>query len=122
MTVIHLGPPLLAARAVCARNVFSPRVRILGPPLVLKQSENTGGATSNTCCLNARVFWARAARWRLHSSGMTYFRRVLGLSMRRRCCLRHFLLIAPLLWLPRLVSCRSSSTLLLPWDAPPPGA
>ena len=88
--------------------------------LSLKQTENTGGATSNTCCLNARVFWAREARWRLHSSGMTSLRHVWGLSMRRRCCLRHFLLIVPLLWLPRLVSSRSSSTLLLPWDVPPP--
>ena len=51
---------------------------------------------------------------------MTSLRHVLGLSMRRRCCLRHFLLIVPLLWLPRLVSCCSSSTLLLPWDIPPP--
>ena len=34
----------------------------------------------------------------------------------------YFLLIVPLLWLPRLVSCRSSSTLLLPWDVTPPGA
>ena len=33
-----------------------------------------------------------------------------------------FILIVPLLWLPRLVSYRSSSTLLLPWDAPPLGA
>ena len=30
--------------------------------------------------------------------------------------------IVPLLWLPRLVSYRSSSTLLLPWDVPPLGA
>ena len=50
------------------------------------------------------------------------FCHVLGLSLRRRCCLRHFLLIVPLLWLLRLVSYRSSSTLLLPWDIPPPGA
>ena len=100
--------------------MFSPRVRILGPPLVLTQTENTGGVTSNTCCLNARVLWAWEALWRLHSSGMTSLRHVLGLSMHRRCCLRHFLLIVPLLWLPRLVLCRSSSTLLLPWDAPPP--
>ena len=74
----------------------------------LDNARNQTNGPSNTCCLNARVFWARAARWRLHSSGMTYFRHVLGLSMRRRCCLRHFLLIVPLLWLPRLVSCRSS--------------
>ena len=117
-----MGPPLLLMRAVCARNVFSPRVRILGLVLELTQTENTGGTTSNTCCLNARVFWAREARSRLHSSGMTSLRRVLGLIMRRRCCLRHFLLIVPLLWLPRLVSYRSSSTLLLPWDVPPFGA
>ena len=51
---------------------------------------------------------------------MTSLRHVLGLTMRRRCCLRHFLLIVPLLWLPRLVSYHSSSTLLLPWDVPPP--
>ena len=106
-------------RAVCARNMFSPRVRISGLLLVLTQTENTGGATSNTCCLNARVFWAQEARWRLHSSGMTSLRHVLGLIMRRRCCLRRFLLIVPLLWRPRLVSYRSSSTLLLPWDIPP---
>ena len=80
----------------------------------------TGGATSNTCCLNARIFWAREARWRLHSSGMTSLRCVLVLIMRRWCCLRNFLLIVPLLWLPRRVSYRSSSTLLLPWYAPPP--
>ena len=117
-----LGPPLLPMRAVCAMNVFSPRVRILGLLLVLTQTENTGGATSNTCCLNAPVFWAREAHWRLHSFGMTSLRHVLGLIMRPRCCLRHFLLIVPLLWLPRLVSYRSSLTLLLPWDVPPLGA
>ena len=109
-------------RAVCARHMFSPHVRILDPPLVLTQTENTGGATSNPCCLNARVFWAWVARWRLRSSGMTSLRHVLGLSMRRRCYLRHVLLIVPLLWLPQLVLYRSSSTLLLPWDVPPLGA
>ena len=46
-------------------------------------------------------------------------RRVLGLIMHRRCCLQRFLLIVPLLWLPRLVSSRSSSTLLLHWDVLP---
>ena len=106
-------------RAVCARNVFSPRVRIFCLLLVLTQTENTGGATSNTCCLNARVFWAREARWRLRSSGIISLRHVLGLSTRRRCYLQHFLLIVPLLWLPQLVSYRSSSALLLPWDVPP---
>ena len=30
----------------------------LGLLLGLTQTENTGGATSNTCCLNARVSWA----------------------------------------------------------------
>ena len=119
---LTLGPSLLPMCAVCARNVFSPRVRILGLLLVPTQTENTGGATSNTCCLHARVFRAREARWRLHSSGMTSLRRVLGLIKRRRCCLQHFLLIVPLLWLPRLVSYCSSSTLLLPWDVPPLGA
>ena len=71
--------------------------------------------------LNALV-GAQEAHWRLHSSGMTSLRHVLGLTMRWRCCLRQFLLIVPLLWLPRLVSYRSSSTLLLPWDVPPLGA
>ena len=115
-----LGPPLLPMRAVYARNMFSPHVRILGLLLGLTQTENTGGATSNTCCLNAWVFWARVARWRLHFSGMTSLRHVLGLIMHRLCCLQHFILIIPLLWLPRLVSSRSSSTVLLPWDVPPP--
>ena len=109
-------------RAVYAGNVFSPRIRILGLLLVLTQTENTGDATSNTCCLNARVFWAREARSWLHFSGMTFLRHVLGLIMHRRCCLQRFLLTVPLLWLPRLVSSRSSSTLLLQWDAPPHGA
>ena len=68
------------------------------------------------------AFWAREVRWRLCSSGMTSLRNVLGLSMCRRCCLRHFLLIVPLLWLPRLVSYRSSSTLLLPWHVHALGA
>ena len=109
-------------RAVYARNVFPPFVPILGLLLGLTQTENTGGATSNTCYLTARVLWAREARWRSHSSGMTFLRRDLGLIMHRRCCLQHFLLIVPLLWLPRLGSSRSSSTLLLPWDVPPLGA
>ena len=46
--------------------MFSPHVRILGLLIGLTQIENTGCATSNTCCLNARVFWAREAHWRLH--------------------------------------------------------
>ena len=58
----------------------------------------------------------------LHFSVMTFLKRVLGLIMHRRCCLQHFLLIIPLLWLPRLGSSRSSSTLLLHWDVPPLGA
>ena len=102
----------------CQERVF-PHVRILGLLLGLTQTEITGGATSNTCCLNARVFGAQEARWQLHFSGMTSSRRVLGLIMHRRCCLQHFLLIIPLLWLPRLVSSRSFSTLLLHWDVPP---
>ena len=51
-----LGPPQLLMRAVYAGNVFSPHVRILGLLLGLTQTENIGGAPSNTCCLNARVF------------------------------------------------------------------
>lgn len=111
-----------AVACACCVYVFSPHVRILGLLLGLTQAGKTGGATSNTCCLNARVLWAREARWRLHFSGMTSLRRVLDLSMHRRCCLQRFLLIVPLLWLPRLVSSRSSSTLLLHWDVPRLGA
>ena len=109
------------ACSLCQEHVF-PSCSDFGSAPRAHATENTGGATSNTCCLNARVFWAREARWRLHSSGMTSLTRVLGLIMRRRCCLRHFLLIVPPLWLPRLVSSRSSSTLLLHWDVPPLGA
>ena len=109
-------------RAVYGMNMFSPHVRILGLLLGLTQKENTGCATSNTCCSNGRVFWAREARWRLHFSGMISLRRFLGLIMHRRCCLQHFLLIVPLMWLPRLVSSRSSLTLLLHWNVPPLGA
>ena len=47
---------------------------------------------------------------------------LLDLVMHRRCCLQHFLLTVPLFWLARLVSSRSSSTLLLRWDVPPLGA
>ena len=102
-------------RAVYARNVLSPHVRIFCLLLGLTQTENTctGRATSNTCCLKARVFWSREARWRLHFSGMTSLRLVLGLIMHRQCSLQYFLVIVPLLWLPRLVSSRSSSSLLL---------
>ena len=92
---LSLGPPLLPVRAVYARNVFSPRVRILDLLLGLTETGNTGGATSNTCCSNARVFWAWEACWRLHFSGMTSLRRVLGLIMHWRCCLQRFSLIVP---------------------------
>ena len=114
-----LGPPLLPPHAVYARNVFSPHVRILGLHLGITETENTGGATSKTCCLNARVFWDREARWRLSFSWMTSLGRALDLIMHRRRCLQRFLLIITLLWLPRLASSRSSSTLLLQWDVAP---
>ena len=55
-------------------------------------------------------------------SGMTSAGRVLDLIMQLRCCLQRFFLIVPLLWLPRLVLTRSSSTLMLHWDHPPLGA
>ena len=105
--------------SVCDRNVFPPHVRILGLLIGLTQTWNTGGATSNTCCLNAWISWAREARWRLSFSGMTSLGRVLDLIMHQRCCLQHFLMIVPLLWPPRLVSSCSSSTLLPHWGVPP---
>ena len=87
--LFDLGPPLLPPRAVYARNVFSSHVRILGPLLGLTEIENTGGATSNTCCLNARVSWAWEARCQLSFSGMTSLGHVLDLIMHRRCWLQH---------------------------------
>ena len=121
-----LGPPLLPVRAVYARNVFSPHVRIFGLLLGLTQTENTVGTTLNTCCLNARVFCAREARCRLHFSGMTSLRRVLGLIMHQRCCLQHVLLIEPPLCLPAgATACLvplllDPRCLLLHWDVPSP--
>ena len=99
---------------------FSPHVRIFGLLLWLTQTGNTGGATLDSCCLNARVSLAREACWRLSFSGMTSLGRVLDLIMHRRCCLQHSLLIVPLSSLPRFVLSRSSWTLLLHWDVPPP--
>ena len=110
------------ASAVSARTALSPHIWIMGLLLGITQTGSTGGATLNTCCLNARVSWAREAHWRFSFSRMTSSGRVLDLIMQRRCCLQRFLLIVPLLWLPRLVLSRSSSTLLLHWDVPPIGA
>ena len=120
--MLTLAPPLLLPRAVYAWNMFSPHVLYLGLLLGLTQTGSTGGATSNTCCLKARVSSVREARWRLSFSGMTFVGRVLDLIMRRRCCLQHFLLIVPLLWLPRRVSSHSSSTLLPHSGVPPRGS
>ena len=107
--------------APVSRCTCCPHVQILGLLHGLTQKENTGGATLNTCCLNARVSWAQEARWQLSFSGMTSSGRVLDLIMHRRCCLQRFLLIVPLLWLLWLAWSRSSSTLLLHWDVPPLG-
>ena len=116
---LTVGLMLLPPRAVSAGTAFSPHVGILGLLLRLTQSGNTGGATLNACYLNARVSWAWDAHWRLSFSGMTSTGRVLDLIMQRRCCLQRFLLIVPLLRLPRLVLSRSSSTLLLHLDVNP---
>ena len=62
------------------------------------------------------------AHLRLTFSGMKSSGRVLDPNLPWRCCLQSFLPIMPLLWLPRLVLSRSSSSLLLPWAAVPPDA
>ena len=86
---------LLPPHAVSATPRISPHVRMSGLLLGLTRSGNTGGATSNTCCLSARVSWAREAHWRLSFPRMTCLGRVLDLIMPRRCCLQRFLLILP---------------------------
>ena len=92
---LTLGPPMLPPHAVHSRTAFSPHVLILGLLLGLTQTGNTGGATLNTCCLNAQIPWAREAHWRLSFPRMTCLGRVLDLIMPRRCCLQRFLLIVP---------------------------
>ena len=95
-----LGPPLLPPRAVSARTAFTPNVWMMGLLLGLKQTGVIGGATLNTCCLNARVSWAWETHWRLSFSGMISLGRVLDLITCRRCGLQRFLLNVPLFWLP----------------------
>ena len=95
--LLDLGPRLLPPRAGSARTASPPHVRILGLPLGLVQSRNTGDAKKNICCLRARVSRAWEAHWRSPSSGMTSSVRVLDLIIQGQCRLQRFLPIAPLL-------------------------
>ena len=83
---------------------------------------NTGNATFDTCCLNARVPWTREAHWRSSFSGMTSLGRGQDLitQLQLRCCLPRSLLILPLLLLIRLILSNSSLALVMHWDVPPP--
>ena len=115
--LVTLGPQMLPPRTGSARTEFSLHNRILGLLLGLAHSVTTGLATFHTGCMVAGVSWAWEAHWRLPSSGMTSSGHLL--IMQGQCCLQRILLIAPMLYLPRLAFFRSPSALLLHRDNTP---
>ena len=117
--LLPLGTKAFASACSMWQDCVSPLCPDLGSApwaQVIWEHSPVGGATLNTCCLNARVSKARDGHWRPPFSGMSSRERFLDLIMQRRCGLQRFLLIVPLLWLPWRASSRSSSTLLLHWD------